>query len=156
VRALSLCGLVVIAGCSVQCSSPEKPRTQEAAAEVAPPEDQSRHFPNANLVKMDVVRDHLLDQKFMPGGNLANYQQGSTKYQQFLAKLPDAQQAAFLLLDWKKALGGAKYLAHMGGYYGTLNGRPLYVFAKGPWIAGVVGLAEEKADPIARQFASRL
>ena len=105
---------------------------------------------------MDLVPQHLLGQTFMPGGNLGLYSGERKGYQLFLAKLPDAQQAAFLLLDWKKALGSASYIAHMGGYYGTLDGTPIYVFVKGPWVAGVAGLPQQDADAIARRFASRL
>jgi hypothetical protein len=32
----------------------------------------------------------------------------------------------------------------------------LYCFAKGKYLAGVVGLDKDKADPIARQLAARL
>jgi len=44
----------------------------------------------------------------------------------------------------------------MGGYFGTDAGGPVYVFAKAKYLAGVVGLAEDRADPIARQLAARL
>ena len=44
----------------------------------------------------------------------------------------------------------------MGGYFGTDASRPVYVFAKTKYLAGVAGLAENKADPIARQLAARL
>jgi hypothetical protein len=74
----------------------------------------------------------------------------------FLLKMADPQKAAFLLLDWKSVMPESKYLASMGGYFGTDQGKPVYVFAKGPYLAGFVGLSEEKADPEARRFAAKL
>ena len=139
------------------CSGPSTDvRSVAPAAVVEPPPDQSQHFPQTGLMKMERIPEHLLGKKFMPGGNLAAYKRGKLEYQQFLGKMPDADHAAFLLLDWNKALKGAKYLAHMGGYYGLDGERPVYVFAKGSWIAGIVGLPEDKADMIAREFAARL
>ncbi len=92
----------------------------------------------------------------MPGGDLATYKTAAGDYQIFLLKLADAQKAAFLLLDWKSAMPDAKYLASMGGYFGDDQGKPLYLFAKGPYLAGFVGLSEEKADPEARRLAAKL
>ncbi len=133
------------------CSGPQRPVPRTEI--VAVPPDQSAHFPEAGLTKMERIPKYLLGKAFMPGGNLATYDKG---YQQFLGKMPDAQTAAFLLLDWKKALADAKYLPHMGGYFGTDNGIPVYVFIKGAWVAGIVGLPEAEADVKAREFAARL
>ncbi len=105
---------------------------------------------------MQLVPDHLLGKDFMPGGNLADYKTGTGVYQIFLVKMADSQKAAFLLLDWKSAMPEAKYLASMGGYVGLDQGKPLYLFAKGPYLAGFVGLSEEKADPEARRLAAKL
>ena len=105
---------------------------------------------------MQLVPDHLLGRDFMPGGNLADYKSAAGEYQMFLLQAAGAQAAAFNLLDWKTALPDAKYLAHMGGYFGMDHGKPIYVFAKGAYLAGIVGLSEEKADPLARIFAARL
>jgi hypothetical protein len=139
------------------CSNPAPEVKSIQPAEVTePPPDQSQHFPQAGLVKMDRVPDHLLGKHFMPGGNLAIYRRGKLEYQQFLGKMPDADHAAFLLLDWNKELKGAKYLAHMGGYAGMDGDRQVYVFTKGAWIAGIAGLPQEQADVVARQFAARL
>lgn len=105
---------------------------------------------------MQLVPDHLLGKDFMPGGNLADYKTADGEYKMFLVEALDAQRAAFILLDWKTAMPDAKYLAHMGGYFGTDQGTPIYLFAKGPYLAGFVGLPEQKADPEARRFAARL
>ncbi len=105
---------------------------------------------------MELVPDHLLGKDFLPGGNLADYKTPDGTFQLFLLEAADAQKAAFILLDWKAAMPDAKYLAHMGGYYGTDNGKPVYVFSKGPYLAGIVGLPMDKADAEGRRFAARL
>jgi hypothetical protein len=145
---------------SVSCSGPSPaPAKSTAAVKPAghePPRDVSTKFPLAGQTRMQLVPDRLLGKDFMPGGNLADYKTAAGQYQMFLLKMADSQTAAFLLLDWKSAMPDAKYLAHMGGYYGTDQGRPVYVFSKGPYVAGLVGLREEKADPEARRFAAKL
>ncbi len=146
--------LLMLAG---GCSRPASEAKQEVPkASPAPPPDESAHFPRAGLLKMEVIPDHLLGKEFMPGGNLATYQSGGSEYQQFLVKMPDAQTGAFLLVDWQKALTDPQYLAHMGGFFGMDAGRPVYVFSKGVWFAGVIGSPRQKADVIAREFAARL
>ncbi len=144
--------IVIASGCS--STAPQAP-VQQAAKTKTAPADQGVKFPQLNQVKMELVSDHLLGKDFMPGGNLATYHIGKIEYVQFLSKFPDAQTAAFSLLDWQKTLKPAKYLAHMGGYYGTDGARPVYVFAKGAWVAGFAGLPEAQADVLARQFATR-
>jgi hypothetical protein len=44
----------------------------------------------------------------------------------------------------------------MGGYFGMDGDRPVYIFQKGVFLAGFVGLPEKDADVLARQFAARL
>ena len=70
------------------------------------------------------------------------------------AKSPEA--AALLLFDFKSHLRDAKFLPHMGGYFGLDGAAPVYLFQKGAFLAGFVGLPEKQADPLARQFAARL
>ena len=143
--AVPIC-LIVSAACS------PKPATKTDVV-VELPSDQSNRFPQTGLTKMELVPNHLLGKAFMPGGNLATYAKG---YQQFLGRMPDAQQAAFLLLDWKKELKDAKYLPHMGGYFGSDGAHPVYVFTKAAWVAGMIGLPEAEADGMAREFAAKL
>lgn len=129
---------------------------------LANPIDETRRFPATNLVDTRLVDQHLLGKPFMPGGTLANYKKGKIAYNMFLAKLPSPDAAAFLLLDWKKALTDAHLIPSFGGYFGrddhdgNVAGRPVFVFSKGAWIAGVVGLAEKDADPQARALAAHL
>jgi len=120
------------------------------------PADETRRFPMANRVDTLVIDNHLLGKSFMPGGTLAHYKRGKIEYSMFIAKAPTPQDAAFLLLDWHKALAGAKIIPAFGGYFGQDAGHPVFVFAKGAWIAGVAGLPEKDADLAARTLAAHL
>lgn len=122
----------------------------------AQPADESRRLPVPNRVDTQVVPKALLGKSFMPGGTLGNYKKGAKTYQMFVAQLKDSTTAAILLLDWRKALTGSKLVPSFGGYFGTDGGRPVFVFTRGPWMAGVVGLSEAEADAEARLLALRL
>lgn len=115
--------------------------------------DDFRCFPLTGRIAIKEVPNHLFNNQAFPSGILADYK----GYQLFLMRTASNQKAAFLLLDYKKTLQAPRYLANMGGFYGNdSTGRPNYVFAKGPFLAGVLGLAQEQADPIAREFAGRI
>jgi hypothetical protein len=112
-----------------------------------------RCFPLTGRAAIREVPNHLFNNPALPPGILADYE----GYQLFLIRAANNQKAAFLLLDYKKLLQAPKYLPNMGGFYGTDSAhRPNYVFAKGPFLAGVIGLSEVKADPVARTFAGRI
>jgi len=142
----------------ISCGTEPKPSAPELAkpAAASGPTDESRRFPLPNRVDAQVVDSQLLGKSFMPGGTLAHYKRGKIEYSMFIAKMPTAQDAAFLLLDWNKALAGAKIIPAFGGYFGQDAGRPVFVFAKGAWIAGVAGLPEKDADMAARTLAAHL
>lgn len=97
-----------------------------------------------------------MGKSFMPGGTLAHYKRGKVEYEMFVARTPGANDAALLLPDWRKALDGAKLVPSFGAYFGSDAGRPVFVFSKGSWIAGVAGLPEKDADTQARTLAARL
>lgn len=105
---------------------------------------------------MKLVGDQILGKDFLPGGNLAEYRQKGKTYQQFLVRAKSPEAAALLLFDFKSHLRDAKFLAHMGGYFGMDGAQPVYIFQKSAFLAGFVGLPEKDADPLARQFAARL
>jgi hypothetical protein len=92
----------------------------------------------------------------MPGGTLGHYKKGKTEYEVFIAKLPTPLDAAILLPDWSKALTGSKLVPSFGGYFGLDAGRPVFVFSKGAWIAGIAGLSEKDVDAFARILAAQL
>lgn len=150
--------LAVLPALLVSCGSgtrtPEAPAPKKAEAPKI--HDEWRRFPKANLMDTKVVDKELLGKPFMPGGTLANYKKGKAEYQMFLAELPTAQDAALLLLDWKKALTNAKLVPSFGGYTGMDAGRTVFVFPKGAWIAGVAGLPEKEADLQARALAGQI
>lgn len=118
--------------------------------------DETRRFPLANRVDTQVAESHLLGKPFMPGGTLAHYKRGKVEYIMFVAKAAGAQDAAFVLLDWHKAMTNSKIIPSFGGYFGQEGGRPVFVFAKGAWVAGVAGLPEKDADLAARGLAAHL
>jgi hypothetical protein len=155
----------LLAACSLLCSlllSSCSPETKPAAteppkkAEAPKPMDESFRFPKANLVDTKVVDRELMGKSFMPGGTLARYKKGTREYEMFVTKLPTATDAAIMLPDWRKALTDSKLLPSFGGYFGTDAGRPVFVFSKGAWIAGVAGLPEKDADAQARVLAAQL
>lgn len=145
---------VLLAACG---SSPDSPKTvpQKKAAAPQPP-DESRYLPRTNQVSTEVVPDHLLGKSFMPGGTLGHYKNGKTEYDMFVRKLDTPLDAALLLADWQKALKDAKLVPAFGAYIGEDGGRPVFVFTKGAWIAGIAGLTEKQADLPARSLASML
>src|SRR5712671_3980638 len=136
---------LLLAALLCSCGSETKPSPPRKAA--APrPSDESRRFPQTNLVDTKVVDTQLLGKPFMPGGTLAHYKSGAKEYEMFVARLPTALDAAILLPDWSKALTSAKLVPSFGGYFGQDAGRPVFVFAKSAWIAGIAGLPEKEAD----------
>ena len=136
------------------CSSP--PAQNAPAAAPAKPQDESRRFPLADQVSMRLVDDHVLDKDFLPGGNVAEYKRKGKTYQQFLVHAKSSEAAALLLFDFKGHLRDAKFLPHMGGYFGMDGATPVYILQKAAFLAGFVGLPEKDADLLARQFAARL
>ena len=143
-------GVLVLAGCG---SAPEK----KAEAPAPPPvKDNTAQLLPLNRTGAKVVPDHLLGKSALPGGTIGDYDAAGLKYQLFIIETDSAQSAAILLLDLKATLKDPAYIAYMGGYFGTDANGPVYVFAKAKYLAGVVGLSEDRADPIARQLAARL
>ncbi len=137
------------------CGSQPKPEPV-TKAETPKPSDESARFATANLVETKVVDKELMGKPFMPGGTLARYKKGKKEYEMFVTKLPTATDAAILLPDWRKALSDSKLVPSFGGYFGMDAGRPVFVFSKGAWIAGIAGLPEKEADAEARILAARL
>ena len=146
--------IATLCGCG---STPPKEQPQAAPAPAAvKPVDEGRRFPAANRAVLRLVEDHVLGKDFLPGGNVAEYRRKGKTYQQFLVRSTTAEAAALLLFDYKSHLKEAKFLAHMGGYFGMDGATPVYLFQKGVFLAGFVGLPEKEADVLARQFAAQL
>jgi hypothetical protein len=109
-----------------------------------------------NRTDARVVPNHLFGKDALPGATVGDYDVKGMKFQLFIIETPSAQDAAILLLDMKATLKDPAYIAYMGGYFGTDADKPVYTFAKSKYLAGVAGLSEDRADPIARQLAVRL
>lgn len=141
---------VLIAGCG------PAPVKKAEAPPPAPVKDNRIRLLAENQTSAMLVHDHLLGKKVFPGGTLGSYDDHERKYRIFIIETASAQDAAILLLDAKAVLTDAHYLANMGGYFGTDDKTPFYMFADKQYLAGVVGLEEDLADPMARQLALRL
>ena len=146
----------LIALCACGGGPPKEQPQSVPAAAPAKPVDDSQRFPLADQVSMRLVNDHVLGKEFLPGGNVAEYRRRGKAYQQLLIHASSAEAAALLLFEFKSHLRDAKYLAHMGGYFGMDGTTPVYIFQKGAFLAGLAGLPEKDADLLARQFAARL
>ena len=161
-RALWAIAVLILAGCG---STPEpSAKTAEAPPATAPApvtanapvKDLTGLLPSAGRVGAKVVPDHILDEPKLPGGTLGEYAVGSKQYQLFIVESDNAQNAALMLLDMKGALQSPEYLPNFGGYFGTHGTQPVFVFAKLQYLAGVAGLSQKDAEPIARILAARL
>ncbi len=152
-RALAIAALWLTACNSAPAPAPD---TKAAAPPPAPVKDDTALLLDAHRTAAQVVPDHILGIAAMPGGSIGDYDDHGKKYQVFIVEADSPDNAAFLLLDMKAAMTNPAYLAQMGGYFGTRDGKGLYVFAKAKYLAGVVGLDKDAADPIAREQAAQL
>ncbi len=151
--AVALC---VFIGCGGgKGPAPEKKAVTKRATP-KPPADLSIYFAKDGQTGMELVEDNLLGKDYLPGGNLAQYDKGGKKYQQFLIQTRDSESAAMLAFEIKAKLDGAKFVPHFGGYFGRDGDDPVFIFPKGKHVGGYVGLSQEDADADARDFAHRV
>ena len=136
------------------CSPEPAPAPPKKA--VAKPADATRYFSATDRVEVKVVDDHLLGHGFLPGGNIAHYRKGKQEFDVILIKAAGPEAAALLLYTYKQKLTDPKVIAIFGGFAGKDGERPAFLFAKGPWLCGVLGLPEADADLIASDQAARL
>ena len=159
-RSVLLLLAITLALTTIACGSSSSPaaKTEDAAKKEEPPpvKDNTAFLLTAGRVSARVVPNHLLDIPALPGGTIGDYKVGKKTYQLFIIEADSNQKAAFMDTDLRDALKDPEYLANMGGYFGERNGTPIYGFAKLQYLAGVVGLPKDEADPIARQLAARL
>jgi len=156
-QGLLLTTLALTAAACSNAPAPEKTQSSAPPPIVKPAvKDDKSLLLEKNLKSAEVVPDHLLGKKELPGGTLGEYAANGNKYQMFIIETSSSQDAAILLLDLKNTLDTPEYIAYMGGYFGSDSGKPVYTFAKLQYVAGIVGLGREKADPLARELAVRL
>jgi hypothetical protein len=148
--------LVVTIGTLCGCSAKPWQASQNSSATGGGVTDPSALLPKDDVVAVKVVKKQLLGKSFMPGGALARYQKGKVAYEIFLSELPTPTDAAIVLAHWDQTLKNPQVVRSLDAYYGTDTGHPVYVFARGPWVAGITGLSEKEADRQARMLAGRL
>ncbi|MGC8758675.1 MAG: hypothetical protein ACP5UT_05490 [Bryobacteraceae bacterium] len=146
--------LLFLAGCGAP--APEKKAAATPVKKKPAVSDETRRFPSEGRIEAKVVEDHILGKDFLPGGTLVRYRKGKQEYEMFLVRASVPEAAALMLVDYRKQLENPKLIAHFGGYYGKDGDRMAFVFAKGSWFAGVIGLPEKEADLAARELAARL
>jgi len=151
---LAALAAVMLASCG---SQPQPAASTEAQpAEPAKPRDETRRFPLDGQVSTKLVTGHMLNKPFLPGGTMAHFKKGTKEFDMFVTQFPTATDASIALANFEGALEGAHLIPTFGGYFGTDGGRPIFVFPKDTWIAGVIGLPEKEADSEARVLAAHL
>ena len=139
--------------CLAGCSDAPKPAAE--APKPPRPMDEARRFPMTNRVSADVVEAPVMGKAFLPAGNIAKYKDGKSEYELFLYRGTPGE-VGIKVLDYKNSLKDPKFIPHFGGYFGMDGEKPVFVFSKGSYLAGIVGLPLEKADALARDFAARI
>lgn len=148
--------MVVAAFCALLAGCGKQPAPPRAAVKPVAAKDESSLFPENNRVATEPLKDHLMNKPFLPGGTVADYRDSSGAYREFVVHAADGESAAFLLEDYRKALQSAREVQKSGGYFGLDNGQPVYLFVKGSYLAGVIGLPEDRAGAEAKLLASKL
>lgn len=143
---------LLLTGCGASGPPPQPARK----ADPKPPADETRRFPAQDRESVEPVAGPLFGKDFLPGGNIAVYKKGGKTWKQFVIKNENAGQTAVLLGKFKDTLKDPKFIAHMGGYFGMDGDQQVFVFPKGLWLAGTVGLPETEADLAGRNMAVRL
>lgn len=143
------------------CGGAPKGEEKEAKKEFALPDlprpiAEDVKFPSAGRKSITMVEKNLLGYSFLGGGNLAEYDTGKAKYRFFFIRCRTAGQAGIYLSDIKGLLVEPKFVASYGGYYSQMPEGPLFLFAKGIYLAGIAGLSEEQAVEMGKEFAARL
>ena len=152
-RVILIAAAALACGCVVH--EERKPELKAVAPPVLPA-DETRRFPMDGRESVEPMAGPLFGMGFLPGGNVAVYRKGGKTWKQFVVKTESAGETAVLLSKVKDALRGPKFVAHMGGYFGMAGDQPFFVFPKGRWLAGTVGLPEKEADTAGRVMALRL
>ena len=138
-----------------QAPAPEAAQAPEPASP-PPPRDQSYRFPKEGLVSTSIAAEHILGKDFLPPGNVAEYSRDGKTYTLFLINETGEERATMLAFDIKGHLTEPAFIADFGGYFGTLDGEPWFIFPRRQVVAGIVGLPQEEAHEVGRVFAGQL
>ncbi len=150
---------MIAVGVAIGCGSPQDqvPAEPEKAARVIEEvRDETHRFHKVGLIGAKVVETNLGGKEFMPGGNLAEYEQDGKTYQVLFTQRRNADQAMVLLMDYKDILEDSKFVPHYGGFFGTDSGTPTLIFQKNRYVVVVRGLDLEAADQAGRMIAGHL
>lgn len=138
-----------------QAPAPEAAQAPEPAPP-PPPRNESYRFPKEGLASTSIAAEHILGKDFLPPGNVAEYSRDGKTYTLFLIGAGGEEQATMLAFDIKGNLADSAFVADFGGYSGTLDGQPWFIFPKQRAVAGIVGLPQDEAHELGRVFASQL
>jgi hypothetical protein len=146
-------GAALLLSILLACGQTPAPEAAKAPEPLPPPRDESHRFPKEGLVGTSIAADHVLGKDFLPPGNVAEYSRDGKTYHLFLIAMPTEEKAVFLDYDIKERLTDAAFVADFGGFFGTLDGEPWFIFPKKSAVAGIVGLSQQEAHEAARVFA---
>ena len=149
-------GAALLLSILLACGQTPAPETAKALEPPPPPRDESHRFPKEGLVGTSIAAEHVLGKDFLPPGNVAEYSRDAKIYHLFLIAMPTEEKAVFLDYDIKERLTDAAFVADFGGFFGTLDGEPWFIFPRKRVVAGIVGLSEQEAHEVGRVFASLL
>ena len=113
-------------------------------------------FPSLNRKSVAVVEAPMLGLPYLAAGNLAEYASGAKQYKLLLIHCRTAQQAGSYIVDIKNQMKDPKFVASYGGYFSETSAGRLFVFAKGNYIGGILGLSEDDAIQTGKEFAARI
>ena len=152
----ALAGLMMLG--LLACGPAPAPVETKATTAPAPKRvpDHTSVLPDEHKISTQVVPDHILGIQAIPGGSLGDYEDKGKKYEIFIIDADSNQNAAFMMLDVKAQMKDTSYIAYIGGYFGTYQDKPLYVYSKGHYVAGVWGLPRAQADKISIALAANL
>ena len=150
ILAASVLAAILGSGCGRSSEANSQPPKE------ATTKDESSLFLSAGRVATQVYPDHMMNKQFLPGGTMAEFQGDKGEYREFLVHLQDGKKAAFLLQDYKKVLQNTADNTDGAAYFGTDDGQPTYVFVRGPYLAGIVGLSQDQAQAVAKQWSDKL
>jgi hypothetical protein len=159
---LTLCLAGAMVGLLAGCGASEAPSGGEGAEgagrKLTHPvqEDLQRFMPRENRQAVTLLEGNLFDNENLPAATVADYRKGNKEYQQFLFKAQNTAMAGVYLGYCKDAMTTSKFIAGFGGYYGEINGKPVFAFVKNEYVTGLVGLSQEEADAEGRLIAARI
>jgi len=147
--------MMLLASCG--SAPPAEVAKKPALPDLPRPIAEDVRFPSPNRKDIRVVDKQLLGLDYLGGGNLAGYDTGKKKYKLLLIRCRNATQAGNYIFDIKNSMEAPKFVASYGGYFAEKTpAGALFVFAKGSYIGGIVGLSEEDAIQTGKEFAARI